>query len=65
MSTGIKWQKSSFSGAGGEQCVEIAAQVDVILIRESDEPGVTARASHAPFAAFLAGVKTGRFDSYQ
>ncbi|MGA5129521.1 DUF397 domain-containing protein [Streptomyces olivoreticuli] len=63
MSTGIKWQKSSFSGAGGEQCVEIAAQADAILIRESDAPDVTARANRVGFAAFLAGVKTGRFGS--
>ncbi|WP_116211834.1 DUF397 domain-containing protein [Streptomyces olivoreticuli] len=62
MSTDTKWQKSSFSTGGGEQCVEIAAHPTGVLIRESDEPGVTARASHAPFAALITGVKAGRFD---
>ncbi|MEU5430450.1 DUF397 domain-containing protein [Streptomyces olivoreticuli] len=60
------WQKSSYSGADNNQdCVEIAAHPTGVLIRESDEPRVTARANRAPFAAFLAGVKTGRFDSYR
>ncbi|MGA5129522.1 hypothetical protein ACPCTO_06910 [Streptomyces olivoreticuli] len=43
----------------------MAAHPTGVLIRESDEPRVTARTSRAPFAAFLVGVKTGRFDSYQ
>ncbi|MEU5430449.1 DUF397 domain-containing protein [Streptomyces olivoreticuli] len=63
MNAEINWQKSSFSGKEGEQCVEIAARADMIWMRESDTPGATARANRVGFAAFLAGVKTGRFDS--
>ncbi|MGW1075450.1 DUF397 domain-containing protein [Streptomyces sp. NPDC002537] len=62
MSTDIRWQKSSFSTGGGEQCVEIAAQADTVWIRESDVPGVVARANRGGFAALLARVKAGRFD---
>ncbi|MGW2366518.1 DUF397 domain-containing protein [Streptomyces sp. NPDC001667] len=62
MSTDIKWQKSSFSTGGGEQCVEIAAQAEAIWIRESDAPRTTARADRVGFAALLNGVKSGHFD---
>ncbi|MGW1075451.1 DUF397 domain-containing protein [Streptomyces sp. NPDC002537] len=66
MTDAMNWQKSSHSGADNNQdCVEIVAHPTGVLIRESDEPGVTARANRAPFAAFLAGVKTGRFDSHR
>jgi hypothetical protein len=34
-----QWQKSSFSGAGGENCVQLAHHEGEILIRESDAPG--------------------------
>ncbi|NUS85449.1 MAG: DUF397 domain-containing protein, partial [Streptomyces sp.] len=28
MSESLKWQKSSYSGAGGENCVELARRAD-------------------------------------
>jgi hypothetical protein len=34
----IQWQKSSFSGAGGENCVELARAKTRLLLRESDAP---------------------------
>ncbi|MCX4548980.1 DUF397 domain-containing protein [Streptomyces sp. NBC_01267] len=61
MDTAIEWQKSSFSN-GQEQCVEIAANADDILMRESDDPGAVAATSRAKFAAFIHGVKAGEFD---
>ncbi|MEU5421032.1 DUF397 domain-containing protein [Streptomyces sp. NPDC020799] len=63
MTGATPWQKSSYSGADNNQdCVEIAAHPTGVLIRESDAPGVTARASRAGFAALIAGVKAGRLD---
>ncbi|WKK27593.1 DUF397 domain-containing protein [Streptomyces olivoreticuli] len=63
MTGATSWQKSSYSGADDNQdCVEIAAHPTGVLIRESDEPRVTARTSRAPFAALITGVKAGRFD---
>ncbi|MEU4198398.1 DUF397 domain-containing protein [Streptomyces sp. NPDC045470] len=59
---GQQWQKSSFSGAGGENCVEIATRGEAIFIRESDEPNVITVADRSKFAALLAGVKAGEFD---
>ncbi|MEK8144498.1 DUF397 domain-containing protein [Streptomyces sp. M10(2022)] len=62
MNAEIEWQKSSFSGGGGEQCVEIAEHAGEILMRESDEPGVVTTTSRSKFSAFIQGVKAGEFD---
>lgn len=35
----VQWQKSSFSGAGGENCVEVAHAESHLSLRESDAPG--------------------------
>ncbi|MEU6822785.1 DUF397 domain-containing protein [Streptomyces atriruber] len=58
----INWQKSSFSGGGGENCVEVALHEGAIVMRESDEPGSMITTSPAKLAAFIAGVKNGEFD---
>ncbi|MFI5941269.1 DUF397 domain-containing protein [Streptomyces uncialis] len=58
----IEWQKSSFSGGGGENCVEIARSDDRFHIRESDAPAVIVTTDRAKLAAFVAGVKAGEFD---
>ncbi|GAA2637796.1 DUF397 domain-containing protein [Streptomyces vastus] len=34
----VNWQKSSFSGAGGENCIEVARTEAHLLLRESDAP---------------------------
>ncbi|MET9252108.1 DUF397 domain-containing protein [Streptomyces sp. NPDC003717] len=59
----IEWQKSSFSGGGGENCVELGKARDgTIKVRESDDPNVVVTTSHEKLAAFIAGVKAGEFD---
>ncbi|MEU5331041.1 DUF397 domain-containing protein [Streptomyces parvus] len=62
MNSEIKWQKSSFSGGGGEQCVELAENAGAILMRESDDPEVIVQTSPEKLRAFIAGVKAGEFD---
>lgn len=64
MNPEITWQKSSFSGGGGEQCVEIAEHNGDILMRESDDPNAITTTSRVKFAAFIAGVKAGEFDHF-
>ncbi|WP_343234876.1 DUF397 domain-containing protein [Streptomyces sp. S4.7] len=56
--------RASFSGGGGEQCVEIAELNGDILMRESDAPNTITTTSRAKFAAFIAGVKSGEFDHF-
>ncbi|MFI5686801.1 DUF397 domain-containing protein [Streptomyces sp. NPDC051636] len=58
----IKWQKSSFSGGGGENCVELAEHDGGILMRESDDPSRVVVTSREKLQAFLLGVKAGEFD---
>ncbi|MFI1866886.1 MULTISPECIES: DUF397 domain-containing protein [Streptomyces] len=58
----IKWQKSSFSGGGGENCVELTQHDGEIKMRESEDPTVVLTTSRENLAAFLAGAKAGEFD---
>ncbi|MEU9789391.1 DUF397 domain-containing protein [Streptomyces sparsogenes] len=62
MSTSIQWRKSSFSGAQGPDCVEVALCAATTLIRESDDPRVVLATTPKRLAAFIAGVKAGDFD---
>jgi hypothetical protein len=64
MSASIEWQKSSFSGGNGENCIEIGTQDQAVVIRESDDPRVVLTTSPAKLAAFIQGVKAGEFDHF-
>ncbi|MCP3822389.1 DUF397 domain-containing protein [Streptomyces sp. A3M-1-3] len=64
MSSEIKWQKSSFSGGGGEQCLHVAKRNGEILLCESDDPDNTITTSPEKLAAFIQGVKAGEFDHF-
>ncbi|WP_030542384.1 DUF397 domain-containing protein [Streptomyces albus] len=58
----VHWQKSSFSGAEGPNCLEIAGVPGGLLIRESDVPGTVLEVGRAALAGLVAGVKAGEFD---
>jgi hypothetical protein len=62
----LKWQKSSFSGAGGNgECLEVTVGEDgLIYIRESDEPDIVAVTTPTKWDAFVKGVKAGEFDHF-
>ncbi|MCG6494743.1 DUF397 domain-containing protein [Kitasatospora sp. A2-31] len=61
--TDIEWQKSSFSGSGGD-CVEVRNAAGLIELRESDDAEVIVRTTALKFAKFLQGVKAGEFDHF-
>lgn len=62
MAQEIRWQKSSYSGGDDNQdCIEVAASADGILIRESDDPDVILPISSRKLATFIQGVKAGGF----
>ncbi|MFF3178116.1 DUF397 domain-containing protein [Streptomyces sp. NPDC057900] len=64
-SSPINWQKSSFSGGGGENCVEVGlGDADAIVMRESDDPNSVITTSREKLAAFILGVKAGEFDHF-
>ncbi|GAA2663338.1 MULTISPECIES: DUF397 domain-containing protein [Actinosynnema] len=52
------WFKSSYSNAGGDQCVECRAVVDRVSVRDSKNPaGGVLRVSAASWSAFTARLK--------
>jgi hypothetical protein len=57
------WRKSSRSGSGGNECVEVAIGPTAVLIRDSKNPddGVL-RVTPRSWLDFLRGVKAGQFD---
>jgi hypothetical protein len=60
--SGMSWQKSTASEGAG-MCVEVAAHVEGVAIRQSAAPEDGAFLySKDEFAAFLHGVRLGEFD---
>ncbi|TPQ23986.1 DUF397 domain-containing protein [Streptomyces sporangiiformans] len=58
--SGIAWFKSSYSGAEGGQCVEVAASDDAVLIRDSKQlAGPVLAVGNEAWAGFLA-LASGR-----
>jgi Domain of unknown function (DUF397) len=56
------WRKSSFSGGGNGNCLEVAASPGgLIRLRESDQPTQIVTTTPATWAVLLGSVKAGRF----
>ncbi|WP_413801587.1 DUF397 domain-containing protein [Streptomyces iranensis] len=56
------WQRSSFCGGGGNNCIEIAADDRSTVIRESSDPCAILTTDRAALRAFVVAVKGGHFD---
>jgi hypothetical protein len=61
-STNLGWRKSSYSGNGGESCVEVAGRGSVILVRDTKDHGrgQVHRFTTEEWHAFVAGLKATR-----
>ncbi|MFB7907838.1 DUF397 domain-containing protein [Kitasatospora sp. NPDC056076] len=59
----LNWQKSSFSGDQAN-CVEIASDGDLVLLRESDDPSIVVTTTRAKLNAWIQGAKAGEFDHF-
>lgn len=58
-----EWRKSSYSGANGGSCVEVAKLGGIVAVRNSNHPDAgTVFFTKAEIGAFLMGVKVGEFD---
>lgn len=57
----LKWIKASRS-VSANACIELALDGDAIALRNSRDPDVVLRYTHAELAAFLDGAKRGEFD---
>lgn len=51
------WQKSSYSGSGDNNCVELAAAEAALALRESDAPTVVLHTHHLQLTALLHHIK--------
>ncbi|MFJ4746350.1 DUF397 domain-containing protein [Streptomyces albogriseolus] len=53
---GLHWCKSSYSGSGGGDCVEVAASLDAVYVRDSKAvgDGPVLRVGRNEWAAFVA-----------
>jgi hypothetical protein len=59
----ITWRKSTASGGGGGNCVQVAFIDDSVLVRDSKNPsGPVLSFSHSEWAAFLIGARGNEFD---
>ena len=57
------FKKSSFSGAGNANCVEVGFVTAEVLLRDSKDPkSPVLRFTTSEWAAFIAGVKAGEFE---
>lgn len=64
--TDLTWRKSSYSGANGGDCVEIADAGTALLVRNSKRVSAgTIRFTRSEMAAFIAGCKAGEFDDLE
>lgn len=62
--SGLVWRKSSHSGGGGGQCVEVAdLPGGGVAVRDSKDPdGPMLIFTLAEWRAFIGGAKDGEFD---
>ncbi|MFF7851061.1 DUF397 domain-containing protein [Streptomyces sp. NPDC007910] len=60
--SGLDWFKSSYSGTGGDNCVEVAVSPEAILVRDSKDthlrPLTVSRDAWSAFAAHTADTRS-------
>jgi len=59
----LRWRKSSFSGNGGANCVDVADDGETIYVRNSKSPsGAVVAFTQSEWRAFISGAKNQEFD---
>jgi hypothetical protein len=63
-SVDLRWRKSSYSGNGGGNCVEVCTgEPDTVAVRDSKHvPGPVLTISGQAWSEFVRGIKQGQFD---
>jgi Domain of unknown function (DUF397) len=58
-----RWRKSTYSGANGGGCVEVAGHDGMIVVRDTKDygRGPVCRYTPAEWRVFIAGVRSGEF----
>ncbi len=61
-SVALRWRKSSYSGNGGGNCVEVASGRRGVLVRDSKDPaGPPLAVGGNAWSSFVQGIKDGEF----
>lgn len=61
--SGIIWRKSTRSGAGSSNCLEVAIDAGRVLVRDSKDPdGPVLEFSRDSWSAFVEAAKRHEFD---
>jgi Domain of unknown function (DUF397) len=61
-SVALRWRKSSYSGNGGGNCVEVASGRRSVLVRDSKDPaGPPLAVGGNAWSSFVQGIKDGEF----
>ena len=62
MSTELAWFKSSYSGSGGDNCVEVALRPEAVQVRDSKDtalpPLAVSAAAWSDFTAYASAAHT-------
>jgi hypothetical protein len=58
----MSWQKASFCGGGGNNCIELNATPRHIHLRESTAPATTVTTTPDRLRDLLREIKAGRYD---
>jgi hypothetical protein len=63
-SVDLRWRKSSYSGNGGGNCVEVAGNLPgIVAVRDSKNPaGPSLAFADETWSEFTEGIKHGEFD---
>ncbi|MFD9720538.1 DUF397 domain-containing protein [Streptomyces sp. NPDC059076] len=56
------WQHSSFCGGGGNNCVQVKRDGQVIRVRESQSPRESITLTPTQFATLVQSIKAGDWD---
>jgi hypothetical protein len=63
-SVDLRWRKSSYSGNGGGNCVEVASNLSgIVAVRDSKNPdGPRLACTVEAWSEFVRSIKQGEFD---
>jgi hypothetical protein len=63
-SVDLRWRRSSYSGNGGGNCVEVADNLPgIVAVRDSKDPeGPSVAFARDRWSEFVEGIKHGEFD---
>ncbi|SFC27597.1 DUF397 domain-containing protein [Streptomyces aidingensis] len=60
----LDWVRAEVEDGSDEHCFEVAAEGDLVFIRQTDEPAKIVTTTRAKWDAFVLGVQNNEFDHF-